>query len=293
MANGLDRAGIVHSRDVGEGLSRFDSQPDVLGTLSVGQDRVVLTRPGVDAWSGTVTLPRDVVIVNAGGYAHVTGVNTDAPRECEVPGDSWTFHPKDTEIRKLHVAHRGTSLMVEYADGVMAGLRAAAAGCLHSFQGRRSRAAVEIGARLSEAVRAPGRADPLYLEGLVVALRGLVAAEMSGVGHATVPRLSDARLGRVIDHVEANIGSALSLAALADVAALSVSQFSRAFRDALGEPAWAYVQRRRCERASELLLHGDAPIAAVAAFCGFSSQARMTRAFRRRWNVTPGNLREG
>lgn len=78
-------------------------------------------------------------------------------------------------------------------------------------------------------------------------------------------------------------------AQIADAVGISERHLTRVFAEA-GEPPGAYVTRRRLERARALLAdEGEraTPIAAVAARCGFSSQAYFARVFKARFGVTP------
>ena len=102
---------------------------------------------------------------------------------------------------------------------------------------------------------------------------------------------SCAQINRARDHVEAHLGQPLSVAGLAGVVAMSPSHFSRSFKAATGETVWAYVQRRRCERAREMLQVTDEPIAVVAHRCGFASQAHLTSRFTRAFGMAPAAFR--
>ena len=53
----------------------------------------------------------------------------------------------------------------------------------------------------------------------------------------------------------------------------------------------AYLLEKRIEQARMMLLDSSKPIKAIASECGFSDQAHMTRAFRRKLNLTPGQIR--
>ena len=100
-----------------------------------------------------------------------------------------------------------------------------------------------------------------------------------------------AQINRAREYIEAPLADSLSVAQIAAEAAISPGHFSRVFKAATGEPVWAYVQRRRCERAREMLEFTDEPIAAVAHACGFCSQAHFTHCFRQAFGVTLGALR--
>ena len=98
-------------------------------------------------------------------------------------------------------------------------------------------------------------------------------------------------IAHVIDLIEAHIDQDLSLAALADVAAMSVYHFARQFKETVGASPHAYVLSRRVRRAEDMLKRGGSSLADVAAACGFASQAHFTTAFGRHIGVTPGDYR--
>src|SRR3546814_9953638 len=76
--------------------------------------------------------------------------------------------------------------------------------------------------------------------------------------------LAPAVLRRVIDFAEANLGSALAIGDLAEVAGLSPYHFARMFKRSTGESPHGFVLRRRIERAKALLGQGRPPLAEVA-----------------------------
>ena len=104
-------------------------------------------------------------------------------------------------------------------------------------------------------------------------------------------RGTDRRIGRAIDYLEAHLGEALSVAELASVATMSASHFARSFRSATGEAVWAYVQRRRAERACEMVSRTSLPLSRIAEACGFADAGHLGRACRRRYGRAPGEVR--
>ena len=74
---------------------------------------------------------------------------------------------------------------------------------------------------------------------------------------------------------------------------LGVWTFNRRLRTATGRSGYALVVERRIQRAKQLLGDGDLALKQVAAACGFSDQAHMTRMFRARVGTTPGRFRKG
>lgn len=92
-------------------------------------------------------------------------------------------------------------------------------------------------------------------------------------------------------YAHAHIDEPLSTEKLARVAGLSLHHFHRTFRGVFGEAPAAYVRRLRLERAAwRLLLHGD-PIVSIALDCGFADHETFSRAFHRRYGVSPQRYR--
>jgi transcriptional regulator GlxA family with amidase domain len=99
------------------------------------------------------------------------------------------------------------------------------------------------------------------------------------------------RIRRVQDFVEVNVGAALCLDDLAEVAGLSRYHFGRVFRDEVGQTPWAFVRETRVERAKELLAEGHSP-AEAAHEAGFFDQSHLTRVLRTIDGRTPGEVRD-
>jgi AraC family transcriptional regulator len=104
-----------------------------------------------------------------------------------------------------------------------------------------------------------------------------------------------ARINRVIDHIEANLGGTMALEDLAEVAAFSPYHFHRIFKSMVGENLGAFIRRRRVEKAASLLLSNPArPITQVALECGFSSPAAFARVFRESFGMSASDwIRSG
>ncbi|MEM7730410.1 MAG: AraC family transcriptional regulator [Pseudomonadota bacterium] len=111
-------------------------------------------------------------------------------------------------------------------------------------------------------------------------------------GEAPVP-VGDVRLRRAAEYAEAHLAEPLSIAELAAVAGMSPSWFRDCFRAATGMPVHGYVRERRLQRAHALLAGRRASIQQIAHECGFTDQSHLTRAFKCRFGVTPGEARNG
>jgi AraC family transcriptional regulator len=79
----------------------------------------------------------------------------------------------------------------------------------------------------------------------------------------------------------------VSLATLAAEAGLSPFHLHRLFVDVAGETPKAYTQRLRLSRAGVLLLTSSRSVLDIALDCGFQSHEVFSRAFRKRFGMTP------
>jgi AraC family transcriptional regulator len=103
---------------------------------------------------------------------------------------------------------------------------------------------------------------------------------------------ADRRMIRATDFIEAHLGSRLSLRDVAAASGLSIGALARLFPHHTGSSPYAYIIRKRVERAKQLLQSSDMPIAQVAVETGFADQAHMTRVFTRHLGQTPRSLRQ-
>ena len=113
--------------------------------------------------------------------------------------------------------------------------------------------------------------------------------------HARVPRRNRTeampRFAPVLDYLRAHLAERLSLEQLAAVAGLSPFHFLRRFRDHYDVTPQQMLMALRLHQAKRRLAQGAAP-AQVAAETGLADQAHLTRAFARRYGVTPARYRK-
>ena len=83
----------------------------------------------------------------------------------------------------------------------------------------------------------------------------------------------------------------LDVAAVARVAHISEAHFSRQFRATFGETPHRYLQRRRVERAMELLRESDRPVTEICFDVGFNSLGTFSRTFREIVGEPPSSYR--
>ena len=85
---------------------------------------------------------------------------------------------------------------------------------------------------------------------------------------------------RARDTMDRDYARPLDVGALASAACLSRAHFIRSFRDAFGETPHRYLQRRRIERAMEMLRNTDKPVSEICLDVGFTSLGTFSRTFR-------------
>src|SRR5215472_9971555 len=101
---------------------------------------------------------------------------------------------------------------------------------------------------------------------------------------------SDRELLRLLHDIRARVDGR-PLRTLAAWAGASPFQLHRAFRAMVGESPKQYTLRLRLERAATRLVKRDASVLEVALGAGFRSHEVFTRAFSRRFGVTPNAYR--
>ncbi|WP_084438775.1 AraC family transcriptional regulator [Shinella sp. HZN7] len=122
-------------------------------------------------------------------------------------------------------------------------------------------------------------ADNLYEEALGL-ITILAIHRTSRLDPEAAPPIGKATLALVEEFIEENLGSDLTLSALAEITGLSRFHFSRSFKAATGESPYQYVLRRRMERARLLLASGEMPIDEIASRLGFQDSAYFQRTFK-------------
>ena len=136
--------------------------------------------------------------------------------------------------------------------------------------------------------------EPAYLEALADAMVARIGCHLAGATLVPQPKeaIAPGLLRRIVQHIEASLGQKLMVEDLAEDVGLSRSHFSRAFLAATGQTPQEFIIGRRLCRARDLLTGSAQSVAEVAAATGFSSQAHLSTAFKKRLGVSPARYRE-
>lgn len=130
--------------------------------------------------------------------------------------------------------------------------------------------------------------DPLAFDSGLLRLLEVLRPQ-ARTGRAAV-REAAPRFDAVFELMRARLAERLTLDDLAAAAGLSPFHFLRAFKAARGATPREALMALRLIDAKRRLAAGEAP-AAVAAASGLADQAHLTRAFVRRYGVTPARYR--
>ncbi|QGN46548.1 helix-turn-helix domain-containing protein [Micromonospora sp. WMMD558] len=97
---------------------------------------------------------------------------------------------------------------------------------------------------------------------------------------------------RARDAMDRAYADPLDIPALAKIAYVSEAHFIRTFRATFGETPHRYLQRRRVERAMDLLLNTAQGVTDICYAVGFSSLGTFSRTFRQIVGESPTDFRK-
>jgi AraC family transcriptional regulator len=104
-------------------------------------------------------------------------------------------------------------------------------------------------------------------------------------------RISDPRLIRVLEYIEAHLSDRLDLRVLAREAGISPFHFAALFSKAVGATPHRHVLHLRMEVARSMLRDTDKSILEIALICGFGSASHFASSFRRQLLQSPTEYR--
>jgi AraC family transcriptional regulator len=182
----------------------------------------------------------------------------------------------------------------QFVDGVETELDQRPSGTLHQLYGTDDVVLRDLILLLAREATAGGPSGRVYAESLSTALATRLlfsARELRPSGGARSSPLPRRTLRRVLERIEAELDTELTLKLLAAESGYSRAHFSRMFTAATGQAPHRYLLERRLKRAESLLERGSLSLSEIAFTCGFSSHAHFSAAFRSRYGLTPSAYR--
>ncbi|WP_159882394.1 helix-turn-helix domain-containing protein [Paenibacillus puerhi] len=107
-----------------------------------------------------------------------------------------------------------------------------------------------------------------------------------------MPRDPSRQIADILDYIHQHFAGDHSIEQLAERANMSVSHFSRTFKEEVGEKYVEYVAKYRLAKAKELLLSTNMKIDDVAENVGYMGRNSFIRIFRKYEGITPGRYRQ-
>jgi len=122
-----------------------------------------------------------------------------------------------------------------------------------------------------------------YLHSLYIIYELKMGDELNSTRRDYLKRIND-----VLDYIEENLESELSLEHLSNTVNYSPFHFHRIFSSIIGETPNQYVIRKRVERvASILITNTTRSIKDLAFTYGFNSESSFSRTFKKQYGVSP------
>ena len=100
------------------------------------------------------------------------------------------------------------------------------------------------------------------------------------------------RFEKVLDYIEANLSVPLKIAQLARIVNLNPTYFCNLFSKLIGSSPLQYMNKRRIERAQELLLGTNETLYEISQQVGFRDEYYFSRTFKRIVGISPDHYRK-
>lgn len=181
-----------------------------------------------------------------------------------------------------------------FLDQVETELDKRPSGSLHQLYGTDDFILRNLMLLLAKEMEAGGPSGRVYAESLSIALATRLLFAGRSLGQPRVPKMSRLPrqiLRRVLDRMEAEPDSHLTLTLLATESGYSRTHFYRMFKAATGQTPHGYLLELRLKKAESLLADRLFSLIDIALACGFSSHAHFSTAFRTRYGVSPSVYR--
>jgi AraC-like DNA-binding protein len=117
--------------------------------------------------------------------------------------------------------------------------------------------------------------------------------EFSDLTSASLPDYEILKFEEIKSYVTDNLDSLGSLKEIALWAGLNEHKLKTGFKQLYGMPIFAFALDLRMQRAKRLLLESDLAIKAIAEMTGYSDKSNFTYAFKRKFGISPRDLRQG
>jgi AraC-like DNA-binding protein len=160
---------------------------------------------------------------------------------------------------------------------------------LYDVVERRNEQVASFAKRIARELQAPDDFSPLALNGLVFELLTTLGRPEDVL--ARTSRRLPPWVSTVVEFLHTNTSQHVAIEDIAKVVDLHPGYLARTFRQHMGVPLGAFARDVRLDRVAERLAHTNARILDIALDAGFADQSHLTRSFRKRFGMTPGEYR--
>lgn len=124
-------------------------------------------------------------------------------------------------------------------------------------------------------------------------MQGVMLQILSAViRHAVLrPWALDSRMSKIANVIASRIGENIPVKELASIANISLDHFTRTFKSCFGLTPLQYINRKRIERACNILVNNQYTVKEVAFSIGFDDPAYFIRLFKKFTGTTPQRYR--
>lgn len=131
----------------------------------------------------------------------------------------------------------------------------------------------------------------LTIQGLFLQLWALLFDHIPTTAQQNFPASDLSLLKEMLHYIQCNYQNKISLAQIAESAAIGQSKCCKLFASYIGQSPNLYLTHYRLQKARELLLHTDQSITEIALVTGFFSSSYFTQTFRKQYHITPSQYR--
>ena len=100
------------------------------------------------------------------------------------------------------------------------------------------------------------------------------------------------RFENVLEYIQERLDTPITISQLAKIANLNPTYFSNLFSKLIGTSPLQYINKRRIERAQELLLGTDETLYHIAQQIGFTDEYYFSRIFKKKVGISPDHYRK-
>ena len=100
------------------------------------------------------------------------------------------------------------------------------------------------------------------------------------------------RFEKVLEYIQEHLDTPLTISKLAKIASLNTTYFSNLFSELIGLSPLQYINKRRIEKAQELLLGTDETLYEIAHQIGLNDEYYFSRLFKKHVGISPNHYRK-